>query len=108
MSAMSSVAFMIFLIVCLLLYGGIIVAQIFLSRRQNRFLGLILPIVHFLLALIVSCTVVVPGQPTAYVSPLFVLLLCNIPTVVLLILYFACRPKKKGNPQIQKMNIQDL
>lgn len=35
-------------------------------------------------------------------------LLANIPTAVLLVIYFACREKKRRKKQIERMNIQDL
>ena len=39
---------------------------------------------------------------------LLVWLLGNVPTVVLLAIYFGCRKKNRRNRQIDKMNIQDL
>jgi len=37
-----------------------------------------------------------------------ILLVMNIPTVVLLAIYFGCREKIKRKKAIEKMNIQDL
>lgn len=39
---------------------------------------------------------------------ILVWLLGNIPTFVLLAIYFACRGKQHRNKQLDKMNIQDL
>lgn len=39
---------------------------------------------------------------------ILVWLLGNIPTFVLLAIYFACRGKQRRNKQLDKMNIQDL
>jgi hypothetical protein len=35
-------------------------------------------------------------------------LVANIPTVIIIVIYFACREKFKKNKEIDKMNIQDL
>lgn len=36
------------------------------------------------------------------------LILSNIPTLILLAIYFVCRERQKRNRQLDKMNIQDL
>jgi len=38
----------------------------------------------------------------------YVFLTYNIPTTILLAIYFACREKQKRNRDLEKMNIQDL
>ncbi|KPU45101.1 hypothetical protein OXPF_15790 [Oxobacter pfennigii] len=45
---------------------------------------------------------------TAIFQMLIVFLLYNIPTAILLIVYFACRENIRKNSQLEKMNIQDL
>ena len=35
-------------------------------------------------------------------------LLANIPTLILLAIYFACRGKQRRNKRLDKMSIQDL
>lgn len=50
------------------------------------------------------------GGPTAgfVLQVLLMWLLSNIPTAVLLAIYFACRTKQRRKKQLDKMNIQDL
>ena len=49
------------------------------------------------------------GSTTGLVlQMLLVWLLGNIPTAVLLAIYFACRTKQRRKKQLDKMNIQDL
>ena len=57
--------------------------QVFLSHRASRWPGLVLPAV--------SC-----------------LLLGNIPTLVLLAVYAACREVRTRRSEVEKLNIQDL
>lgn len=42
------------------------------------------------------------------VPMLIVLLMANIPTAILLVIYFACRSSRNNRQEIDKMNIQDL
>ena len=48
--------------------------------------------------------------PTAgfVLQVLLMWLLSNIPTAVLLAIYFACRTRQRRKKQLDKMNIQDL
>ena len=53
---------------------------------------------------------VLPGSGAGNVltALLLVFLLYNIPTLVLLVIYFACRGKYRRRREIDKMNAQDL
>lgn len=98
------------IIVPLILIGGILL-QIFLSRSQNKWLGLILPSITLVFSLLQVLNVaVLPGMSGTEVFMIIALafLLSNIPTVVLLAIYFACRKKQAARSQLDKMNIQDL
>ncbi len=122
-----------------MIIGGIIL-QVFLSKKQNKFLGLILPGISLLFSLIMVLgvpmyttsttettntevmngstveTVEVSESTSEMIQPLgdtivtmvFLFLLGNIPTVILLGIYWACREKLRKNKEIEKMNIQDL
>lgn len=97
------------LVFYLAMMGGAIWLQIFLSKKANRWLGLILPIITFGLSLIFVMNIIDTGnawQNTITVAS--TLLLTNIPTAILLVIYFACREKLKKKSQIDKMSIQDL
>lgn len=127
------------ILVILAFYIGIVLLQVFLSKRENKRLGLILPAI----CIVFSIILVLGGTPSytsgeltmqeldangtviteeiieehqqpivstgSTVFQMFLsLLILNIPTAVLLAIYFGCREKIRRNKQIDKMNIQDL
>ena len=100
------------LVTLLIFFGtiiGMIVLQIFLSRTERRWPGLILPICTLLYALLVCMNVVRVGslaETVLFMALLF--LLFNIPTYILLAIYFICRQRRKKKKMLDKMNIQDL
>jgi Na+-translocating ferredoxin:NAD+ oxidoreductase RnfA subunit len=94
-----------------LLLAGIVVLQIFLSKRVNRWLGLLLPAVSVIFALLGAANVVVDPAVTPFqnaLSVFSVFLLYSIPSLILLAIYAACREKIKKKKDIDRMNIQDL
>lgn len=97
------------LVFYLAMMGGAIWLQIFLSKKANRWLGLILPIITFFFSLIFTMNIRDTGSAWQNtISIASTLLLTNIPTAILLAIYFACREKLKRKSQINKMSIQDL
>ena len=122
----------IVLIVLIALAAGIIVLQVFLSKKESKWAGLILPIISFCISLMVFFGVllftVMPGTKTTTVngeiveqatqqisttssiiaSAVYVFLLCNIPTGVLLAIHTACRGKRNRQRALDKMSVQDL
>ncbi|ABX41980.1 hypothetical protein Cphy_1606 [Lachnoclostridium phytofermentans ISDg] len=95
-----------------------VLLQVFLSKRKNKWLGLILPLlcmsfsaVAFLNGIIfnqvraMSTNATVLDTILQWLLPLFIM---NIPTIVSLAIYFACREQFKKNNELEKMNIQDL
>lgn len=96
-------------ITLLLILAGVCVLQIFLSRRQSRWPGLILPALTFAYSLLMMLSIAVMGSAGQIVmAVLSVLLLCNIPTAVLLIIYALCRGGERTRKELDKMNSQDL
>lgn len=94
----------IFLVGCVLL-------QIFLSKKESKWFGLILPAITFVFALVPLFNIAVNvGMEKSELFIQFIggLLIGNIPTIVLLGIYFGCREKKRARSQLEKMNIQDL
>ncbi len=103
--------FPIRLIFTLLLLAGVVALQIFLSSRERKWPGLVLPAISFLFSLLYPLNMFAPAEGISagfVVQLLLVWLIANIPTIVLLAIYFACREKRKKKKQIDKMNIQDL
>lgn len=96
------------LIVFLVLIVGGVALQIFLSRRKSKWLGLILPLLTFLYALALTLNVTSIDGAFPWGALLAAFLLGNIPTLVLLAIYWAVREKFRVRDQIDKMNIDDL
>lgn len=85
----------------LVFFAGLIGLQVFLSRRKNKWLGLIFPLLCVTFSVVTILLSVSPSWfPTA--------LIMNIPTIIFLVIYFACREQFKKSNELEKMNIQDL
>lgn len=90
---------------------GSVFLQIFLSKRESKIPGLILPIITFLIALLFPLYMPMPqeGSSWGFVwNMIVVFLLANIPTYIFLAIYFTSRKRDFRKKQLDKMNIQDL
>lgn len=97
------------LVIVLLFFAGIVWLQLFLSNRSSKWFGLIIPIIFFAFSLLFVLNMITAGSLWQTVILIVsTLLLLNIPTIILLAIYFACREKRKRKTQLEKMNIQDL
>lgn len=85
--------------------------QICLSKMKNTWFGLILPILSFMYSLFMVSNIVIfetMGKDQILMNVLSTFLVSNIPTIVLLTLYFGIRERMKIRSEIDKMNIKDL
>lgn len=99
------------LILAVLVIAGIVCLQIFLSKRESKWPGLVLPVLAFLFGLLYPLNMVAPSEGISVsfiIQMILVWIMGNIPTIVLLAIYFGCRGKQRRNKQLDKMNIQDL
>lgn len=127
------------LVIFVALLGGVIWLQVHLSKKENKWAGLILPILSFCLSLIIALGLTGYRINTATrmqtmdengevisesvidenqmqdedIAPdiagiIYTFVLCNIPTVVLLAIYFSFRKKKRQQLALEKMSVQDL
>ena len=87
---------------------GLVVLQVFLSKRESKWPGLILPLLSFLYSLVMALSAVAYNGGIPWGPILASLILGNIPTVILLAIYFACREKFHKRSELDKMNISDL
>ena len=90
---------------------GLCVLEIFLSRMHNKYIGLILPAITFIYSLIALLSFAIfDGATTGeiVVSMLTTFLGTNLPTLILLGIYFLCRENMRRKRQLDKMNKQDL
>ena len=102
-------------VVLLLFIGitaGLIVLEIFLARSEKWWPGLIPPLFTFLWALFICLLnasamndLGMGGVAGAVISGVLVL---NVPTWILLIIYFIFRAKKRKQKMLDKMNLHDL
>lgn len=106
---------LIVIIIFLLFMVGVMVGgiglQIFLSRRRNKYLGLILPLITLLLSLIVvlgNIAFFTSISTSEIATVCITFILNNIPTIILLGIYYACRENLKRKKELEKMNILDL
>lgn len=106
---MASRTLIVVLIFLLVIVGGGIVLQIFLSRRESKWPGLVLPLLTFLNALLLVLNAADTGSVSQNVLlVLTTVLVGNIPTLVLLAIYWAVREKRRVKAQMDKMHIDDL
>ena len=112
--------------------AGLIYLQIFLSKREGKWPGLILPLITFSLSLVITAGIlsyvatstvqaivaeygeVIQGDLSRFIHPDSMILpairifsICNIPTVVYLVIYIASRSRHKQRA-LAKMSVQDL
>lgn len=101
-------------VILLLVSAGVITLEVYLSRRESKVPGLVLPGILFLGELFVLPNVAAVaffGAETLVAGCLNVILrvfLTLLPTIVLMAVYFLCRRGMNRKKQIEKMNIQDL
>ena len=85
------------LLLSILMICGMIL-QVFLSKKENKWLGLILPTITFLIGLLYPLSTAVPmsGITLEFILELLtVWVIGNIPTIIFLAIYFVCRKKMK-------------
>jgi hypothetical protein len=117
------------------LCAGVVMLQIFLSKKVNKWPGLILPLIAFFFSLFMALCETPVYQTTGFkrmtesgevieqvvegpvpigstssiiFSIVTIFLMFNIPTAILLAIYAACREKRKRSIALQKMSVQDL
>ena len=122
------VAFLVFLLAIPL---GAILLQIYLSKKESRWPGLVLPLITLAISLmtvmsiatflgvtttshlidgervIVEQTRTVGGWESVP-GAIYVFLLMNIPTAIFLVIYKAARGKYNRRRKLEKMSVQDL
>jgi len=97
------------MIMLLVLLAGTILLQIFLSGRESKWPGLVLPCITFLYSVLMVLNIAaVGGTQGAVFSITAAMIFGNLPTLVLLAIYAACREKRKKKSEIHRMQISDL
>ena len=81
---------------------GFILVQTLLSKNDSKYPGLIIPILNFLFSIVAII------QTPNLKNMLSGFIMCNIPTVIALMILYICRTNIKKKNQMIKMKIQDL
>jgi len=114
-------------IMAIVFISGVILLQIFLSKKENKWAGLILPILNFLLSVLIALIThisyltrastyvngtvveVITDFEGAGIEQIFIILvLRNISTIILLMIYVSCRKNIRNSKALEKMTIKDL
>ena len=83
------------IVLAVFLVGGVLL-QIFLSKRESKWPGLVLPAISFLWSLLYLFNMMDTGSMVQNIlTALLTMLLANIPTLVLLAIYWAVREKRR-------------
>jgi len=122
----------IFLVFLLAVCAGIILLQIFLSNKEGKWTGLVLPFISLGIAfmsgfgilmfsaatgtttlrangeIIEQTTTQIASTSSIIITAVYIFFLCNIPTGVLVAIYAACRGKRNRQYAVEKMSVQDL
>ena len=131
----TTMAVSVVLVFMLGILAGLVVLQLFLSKKESKWPGLVLPIISFGVSVMAALGVVlfsavtgtvtvdVDGEEmveqvvtvtqitdpaTVIIGAIYVFLLYNIPTAVLTAIYVACRSKRNKQRALEKMSVQDL
>ena len=96
-------------IILLGLLAGTVLLQIFLSKRESKWPGLVLPVITFLCSVLMMLNVTAMETARAVIAALLsAFIMGNIPTLILLAIYFVCREKRHTRSEVDKMRISDL
>lgn len=87
---------------------GAIFLQIFLSKKENRILGLILPGLTFLYFFITFLKVLIFWGEMFLIPTIMLFYFINVITAVFLAIYFSCRRTVEKNKSLEKMILLDL
>lgn len=106
-------AFILKFFIIYLLVGGLVVyLQIYFSKMESKWIGLILPGLTLVISIIMVLNIAEPPVSISMTQRigmvLSAFLTSNIPTIILLAIYAAARQKLKRKSEIDKMNIKDL
>ena len=93
----------------LVLLVGTLLLQIYLSKRGSKWPGLVPPVITFLWSVLMVLNVSAMESTRAVIAAILsVLITGNLPTLILLAIYFVCRGNRRKKSEVEKMNISDL
>jgi predicted neutral ceramidase superfamily lipid hydrolase len=98
-------------LISLVFLVGLISLQIYLSKKENKWLGLILPAINVIYSIFIILGTAFSANLTIVqiiIQALMSFLLCNTSTMILIVIYFVYREKIKRNKRNDEINAQDL
>lgn len=105
-------AFSLNTIILLLIVSLIVYLQIYFSKMESKWIGLILPGLTLIYSIIVVLNIAEPPVSLSTAKRIAIMLSAfltsNIPTIILLAIYTVVRQNLKRKSEIDKMNIKDL
>lgn len=98
------------IILGIILIFGVAYFQSILSSKSNKFLGLIFPLITFIGSIILAFMTIsiINFSFTDIFRFIFIFIMFNIPSIVLLVIYYLGRKEIERNKELDKMNLQDL
>lgn len=90
---------------------GLISLQIFLSKKENKWVGLILPTINVIYSIVIIIGTAFSGNLSVVqimIQALMSFLLCNTSTMILVVIYFFYREKRKKSKRKDEINADDL
>ena len=85
-----------------------IICQFYLTSKKKLEYGLILPAIFFVPSLVVLISYFISYGTFGFAVNFKIFLLQNIPTLILLLIYFYKMGEKKKKKEVDKMKINDL
>ena len=84
------------------------VLQVYLSKLEKNWPGLVLPILSGVFSVLTSLmSLVMAVRGSAIIAAIFGIVLINVPTIIFTLIYFNLHKKAPKN-EIDKMTIQDM
>lgn len=96
------------IILGIILIFGVAYFQSILSSKSNKFLGLIFPLITFIGSIILAFMTISIINFSFTDIFRFIFIMFNIPSIVLLVIYYLGRKEIERNKELDKMNLQDL
>lgn len=89
---------------------GLIVLQVYLSKLEKDWPGLVLPglFLGSSVIAVLGLTFVALSDPSILIRLLFLLVIFNIPTLILFLIYKSVHKKQVPTKELDRMTIQDL
>ena len=91
-------------IIIISIFTAVVILQIFLSLRSNKYLGLIIPCINLLGSVFISL------QFSSLLAAVLGFAISLVPIVIWIVIYAVCKEnlEKKKQVEIKRMQINDL